>query len=267
MKRRAKHFVIVVFTLVCAFSAAAQQRKPRRPAKPKSTPAKSDSNAASAAAPPYPYLAAIRQNDLGIDLMDRRQYSDAYTKFQSACIMDIESDVGCQNSGIALLNMEDYDDARKMLAKSVERNPQYAHAWFSLGILDRAQGNKEAAIADFEKVAAIDPADADTECLIGLLYMDQKKYSDAIVAFTKAVAIDPQLASAELGLAQASQQTGDTDAALAHLKSLEDITAKNTGRTVDFAYGKAGKFSKAEKIVAPQPESTGPPAPESAPTP
>ncbi len=108
---------------------------------------------------------------------------------------------------------------------------------------------------------------ADTECLIGLLYMDQKKYNNAIAAFTKAVSLDPLLASAELGLAQATQQTGDTGAALAHLKRLEDITAKNTGRTVDFAYGKAGKFSKAEKIVPPQPESTGPPATAAAPTP
>jgi tetratricopeptide (TPR) repeat protein len=266
MMRRGKNFAIVMLALACAIPSLAQQRKPRRSAKPKSAPATANASAPPAAAP-YPYLAAIHQNDLGIELMDRRQFSDAYVKFQSACIMDIESDIGCQNAGIALLNMEDYDDARKMLVKSVERNPQYARAWFSLGILDRAQGNNDAAIADFEKVAAIDPTDADTECLIGLLYMDQKKYIEAIVVFTKAVAINPLLASAELGLAQATQQTGAIGQSLGHLKLLEDMTAKNTGRTVDFAYGKAGKFSKAEPIVPPTPQSMEAPATAAAPSP
>ena len=247
----------MILALACAFPSLAQQTNRRRSPKPKTAPSTTGA-AAPAATAPYAYMAAIHQNDLGIDLMDRGQFSDAYAKFQTACIMDIESDIGCQNAGIALLYMENYDDARKMLAKSAERNPHYARAWFSLGILDRAQGNKEAAIADFEKVATIDPADADTECLIGLLYMDQKKYSDAIVAFTRAVAIDPQLATAELGLAQATQQTGAIGQSLAHLKTLENMTANNTGRTVDFAYGKAGKFSKAEKIVPPEPVSAAP---------
>jgi tetratricopeptide (TPR) repeat protein len=259
MMRRGKHLAILMIAFACAFPSMAQQGNPRRPGKPKSAQAKANASASSAAVPAYPYMEAVRQNDLGIELMESRKFSDAYVKFQSACIMDIESDVGCQNAGIALLNMENYDDARKMLAKSAERNPQYARAWFSLGILDHTQGNREAALADFEKVAAIDRADADTQCLIGLLYMDQKKYGDAIVAFTKAVAIDPQLASAELGLAQATQQTGAIGQSLAHLKMLEDMTAKNTGRTVDFAYGKAGKFSKAEKIVPPTPQPTEPP--------
>jgi len=264
MTRRARHFAIVMLALACAFPNLAQQTKRRRSPKPKTAPSTTGA-AAPAATAPYPYMAAIHQNDLGIDLMDRGQFSDAYAKFQTACIMDIESDVGCQNAGITLLYMENYDDARKMLAKSAERNPQDARAWFSLGILDRAQGNKDAAVADFEKVAAIDPADADTECLIGLLYMDQKKFSDAIVAFTKAVAIDPQLATAELGLAQAMQQSGAIGQSLAHLKLLEDMTADNTGRTVDFAYGKAGPYSKAEPIVPPTPQSTEPPSSAAAP--
>ena len=263
MTRRATQLTIVTLALIFAVPSMAQQTKRRRAAKS----ASSSSHSTATAPTPYPYMAAVHQNDLGIALMDQREYSDAYVKFQSACIMDVESDVGCQNAGIALLNMENYDDARKILAKSVGRNPQYAHAWFSLGILDRVQGRLDGSIADFQKVAAIDPANADTQCLIGLLLMDQKKYSDAIGAFTKAVAIDPQLATAELGLAQATQQTGAIDQSLAHLKALEGLNAKNTGRTVDFAYGKAGRYSKAEPIVPPQTDSPEPrpvaPAPPS----
>jgi tetratricopeptide (TPR) repeat protein len=268
MTRAARCLAVLIAVLACAFPGAAQQSKHRRTRKHKPAPAIGASSASAATAiSPYPYMEAVRQNDLGIGLMDRGKFTDAYAKFQTACIMDIESDVGCQNAGIALLSMQNYDDARKMLAKSAERNPQYARAWFSLGILEYAQGNADAAIADFEKVAAIDPADADTQCLIGLLYMDEKKYDKAIPAFTKAIALDPLLAPAELGLAQAKQQTGDIDDALAHLKRLEEMTAKDTGRTVDFAYGKAGKFSKAEKIIPPEPAPTEPQSSAASPSP
>lgn len=245
MIRLCKPLGVALVVLACAFPGAAQQPKKKRGT---STSAKKP-----AAAPTYPYMEAVHQNDLGIDLMDHGQFADAYAKFEMACIMDIESDVGCQNSGIALLAMKKYESARQMLSKSTERNPDYAHAWFNLGFLERAQGHADAAIRDFEKVAAIDPADADTQCLIGLINLDQKQYDKAIAAFTKALALDPLLASAELGLAQAMQQTKDADGSLAHLTRLEDMTTKNTGRTVEFAYGQAGKFSKAEKIVPPAP--------------
>lgn len=238
---------VLIAVLAGALPAAARQSKQKRPAQP--APANGP-----AAVRAYPYLEAVRQNDLGIDLMDRGQFAEAYGKFQTACIMDVDSDVGCQNAGLALLSMQNYDEARKMLAKSAERNPQYARAWFGLGILERSQGHTGAAIADFQKVAAIDPANADTQCLIGLLYLEENRYGEAIAAFTKAVAFDAHLASAELGLAQAKQQTGDTEDSVAHLKRLEELMAKSDGRTVDFAYGKAGKFSKAEKIIPPESE-------------
>jgi tetratricopeptide (TPR) repeat protein len=247
MTRAAKQLAILIITLGCALPCASQQHKQKRTT---TTPAKTP------AAPAYPYMEALHQNDLGMDLMDKGQFADAYAKFEMACIMDIESDVGCQNAGIALLSMKKYDSARQMLSKSTERNPDYARAWFNLGILEKAQNHLDAAVADFEKVAAIDPTDANTECLIGLIRLDQKQYGKSIAAFTKAIALDPLLASAELGIAQAMQQTGDADGSLAHLARLEDMTGKNTGRAVEFTYGKAGKFSKAEKIVPPTPPPT-----------
>lgn len=249
MTRLRKQLAVLIALLTCALSAGGRQRKQNRAPAPAAAPK-------PVPVPPYPYMEAVHQNDLGIELMDRGQFADAFAKFQTACVMDVESDVGCQNAGIALLSMGNYDDARKMLAKSAERNPQYARAWFSLGILEKVQGHPDAAIADFEKVAAIDPADTDTQCLIGLLYLDQKQYANAIGAFTKAITLDPLLASAELGLAQAKQQTGAVGESLAHLKRLEEMSANNTGRTVDFAYGKAGKLSKAEKIVPPEAQSS-----------
>ena len=54
-------------------------------------------------------------------LMDQQQFGEALGRFQTACVMDLDSDVGCLNMGIALLNMKQYAHARKILEKSAER--------------------------------------------------------------------------------------------------------------------------------------------------
>ena len=97
---------------LCSFAGAGQQRK-HVPA-PKAPPASSL---------PAPYVEAIRDNNLGVALMDLQQFQDALGKFQTACIMSPKSDTGCLNTGIALLNMKQYEAAGNILTKSAERDP------------------------------------------------------------------------------------------------------------------------------------------------
>ncbi len=63
-----------------------------------------------------------------------------------------------------------------------------------------------AAIEDFQKVAALDSYDADTQYFLGLIYSQQQQYDKAIVAFRKAISLNPFQVSAEFGLAQALQR-------------------------------------------------------------
>jgi len=125
--------------LLCALALAlakGQQpsnHSPPRPHKP-SRPA-----AASAPAEAHPpiYADAIRENDIGMALMERHEFSEALASFQRACILNPQSDTGCLNIGIALLNMGRYDDAATILKKSAERDPVNPRAWFNLGLLER----------------------------------------------------------------------------------------------------------------------------------
>jgi tetratricopeptide (TPR) repeat protein len=170
--------VVPMLALACGVAnpGAAQQRK--RPA------ARKPAVGAVQANPPAATLAqAIRENNLGLALMDRRDFPGALGRFQTACVMNPDSDTGCLNMGIALLNMSRYDDARQVLAKSGERDPQSARAWYSLGLLERALGRTDAAREDFEKVAAIDPNDAGTQYFLGYLASQAQKYGEAVAAF------------------------------------------------------------------------------------
>jgi len=239
-----------LLVLACGFAGAGQQRKhsvARKPAiaaSPKHAPAQANPPAAT-------LTQAIRENNLGLALMDRRDFSGALGKFQTACVMNPDSDTGCLNMGIALLNMGRYDDAQKVLAKSIERDPQSARAWYNLGLLERASGHPEAAREDFQKVAALDPDDADTQYFLGYLASQAQPYDQAVAAFKRAIELDPFHASAEFGLSQAEQHTVDADGAKAHLERFQRIAAEKLGKPVRFLYRDQGKYSLGQEMAAP----------------
>ena len=260
LPKRCLKLAPLALALACSVASVAgpiQHSTRRAPAKPAATAA---GRSASQARAQVTYSEAIRQNSLGLALMDRHQYSEALGKFQTACVMNPESDIGCLNVGIALLNMQHYDDARKILAKSAERDPQSPRVWFNLGLLEKVLGHREPAEDDFQKAADLNPGDADTQYFLGYLAAEAQRDAKAIAAFKRAIELDPFHASAEYGLAQAEQHAGDADGAKAHLERFQHITADRLGKAVRFIYGEQGKYSLAEEMTAP-PVPAGPAIP------
>lgn len=244
--------------VACVAFARGQATKQRHQPAAKSSP-KSAAAPAPAAPHPFPYTEAVRADNVGMVLMDRHQFDQALGKFQTACILDPASDVGCLNTGIAFLNMRRYDDARQILEKSAERDPQSPRAWFNLALLERAIGHAGAALADFQKVAALDPSDPDTQYFLGFLDAQAGHVDKASAEFQRAIEIDPFHASAEYGLAQLEQDSGDAAGAKVHLERFRHITAQGLGKPVQFAYGGQGQYSLAGEIPGPPP---GPAPPE-----
>ncbi|MGA8223645.1 MAG: FG-GAP-like repeat-containing protein [Candidatus Acidiferrales bacterium] len=189
--------------------------------------------------------------------MNRQQFEAALGKFQRACILDTQSDIGCLNSGIALLNMQNFEDARRILAKSAEHDPQNPRSWFNLGLLEKAQDHPDAAVEDFQKAAALDPGDADTQYFLGLIYSQQQQFDKAIAAFQAALKSNPYHVSAEFGLAQSLQRTNDLAGAKQHLDRFQHLTAEKLGKPISFIYGEQGKYSLAE-LIPPAPEPVPP---------
>jgi len=240
--KRFSRIAAPVCVLACAFVGAGQQRK--HPATTK-TPV---SEPAAEPAPSSTRVQAIRDNNTGLALMERQQFTAALPKFQSACIMDTASDVGCMNMGIAFLYMRQYDDARRVLAKSTSKDAKNPRAWFNLGLVEKALGATKDALQDFQKAAALDPNDADTQYFIGELLSRNEQYSQAAAAYSNALKLNPLHASAELGLADVAQHAGDTDAALAHLNRFRHLTSDNLSEPISVAYGLQGKYSRAQEL-------------------
>jgi Flp pilus assembly protein TadD len=199
----------------------------------------------------------IRENNFGVALMNRQQFEQALGKFQRACILAPQSDVGCVNAGIAFLNMQRFDEARQLLTKSAERDPRNARVWFNLGLLEKALNNSDAAIEDFHKVASLDPYDADTQYFLGLVYSQEHEYDKAIGAFKHAIDLNPFQVSAEFGLAQALQRKNDSAHAKEHFDRFQHLVSEKVGKPISFIYGEQGKYSLTESM-SPAPEPVPP---------
>lgn len=200
---------------------------------------------------PEIFTTAIRTNNVGVALMDRHDFTQAVGKFQTACVMNPASDIGCLNMGIAVYRMGRLQDAATILGKSAQRDPKNPRAWFNLGLVELAAGNDGVAVTDFEKVAAIDPNDSATQYLIGSLYLKAKQYQQAISSFRKALDSNPFNLSAEFGMAQAEDRTGDVNGSLEHLKRAEHLTEAGLGKPASRSYGEQGKYSFAQEMLAP----------------
>ena len=183
--------------------------------------------------------------------MDRHQFSDAVGKFQTACVMNPESETACLNAGIALLNMQRYDDAQKILGTYSDHHPENPRVWFNLALLERAKGNPDAALGDLHKVMAIDPDDPDAQFLIGFVLVEQGHNDQAVAAFRRCLQLDPLHVSAEYALSQALGHLGGTYDSQVHLERYQRLTALGLGKPVRFIYGEQGKYSQAEEMSIP----------------
>lgn len=236
-----------IVALMCGLISAGQQRKhPRTPKTSKTVEAPANNTR----------VQAIRENNIGMALMDRQRFQDALLRFQTACVADSQSDIGCMNMGIAFLYMQRFDDARRVLTKSTSRESRNPTAWFNLGLLEKNSGETEAALRDFEKAAALDPDDADTQYFLGALYAGDHQDAKATEAYSKAVKLNPFHASAELGLVELAQRANDDDSALTHLSRFRHITSDGLGEPISVSYGEQGKYSRAQELPW-EPEPVG----------
>jgi hypothetical protein len=248
--RRWKKYALAALLVSAGLAGASPQQQPTPPHQ-RLTPATRKPGPAKAVPPDASLVEAIRENTVGLALMDRRDYAHALGRFQTACVMNPASDIGCLNMGIALLNMRRYDDARQILEKSVERDPQNARAWYNLALLARATGDSASVRDDFQKVAAIDPADPGTQYFLGYLATQDQKYDQAAADFQRAIELDPLHISAEFGLSQVEQDLGHVDAAKTDLARFQRLSAEKLGKPVRFLYGEQGQYSLAQEMTVP----------------
>ena len=96
----------------------------------------------------------MRWNNFGVALLDEAQYAEAKSAFSE--VVKLRPDYGdaYTNLGIVYLQWERYTDAAASLKQALAMMPGDARALYYQALVERNQGDLQAAVADLQQVAA-----------------------------------------------------------------------------------------------------------------
>lgn len=191
---------------------------------------------------------ATKDNNLGVAYMNRQQQKTALEEFKKAYALDPHLYAARLNESIALLNLQQFPEARTILNEASTREPKNPRVWYNLGLLESSLAHPDVSVTDFQRVVALDSTDADSHYFLGQDYMALRKYGNAIAEFDTALKLNPFHASAAFAIAQAYQRTGNSSRAREYLARFQDETQKKIATPMSANYGDQGKYSLVEVI-------------------
>lgn len=128
--------------------------------------------------------------------------------------------------------LKDFADAAKWLRYAVERAPGEVRGWYLLGRAEYSLDHAAEAVTAFERCLRLTPKDVRCEYNLGLAYEKLDRAEDARAAYRAAIAwqAEPGLArdaQPYLDLGMLERKTGQTEAAVGHLRTATEISPRN----------------------------------------
>ena len=155
---------------------------------------------------------------LGVVLMRQSRDKDAEQFFRQALTVDNKDAVALRMLSELRLRAGDSKEALD-LAKRATANPEApASAWVALAIAERANGNKAAAKTALDHVLADEPENVAALMERADLFTDEKNFDLAITDLKAAAKLKPNDKGVASRLAEALQQAGKAEEALAVAK-------------------------------------------------
>jgi len=155
----------------------------------------------------------MRWNNFGIAMLDAQQYEQSVRAFEQ--VAKLRPDYADAHTNIAIANFswQRYDDSRTSLEKALKLSPHNARALYYLALVERNQGNLEAAIVDLREVITQFPRSRDAHRELGFSYYQQRKYNEARAEYETLQTIDPDDLAAHYILSIVYRRLGMTDKA------------------------------------------------------
>ena len=166
---------------------------------------------------------------------------EAYPRAEAAAMKALEIDDNLAEAHISLANVRMWhrwgNGAEEEFKKGLQLNPNYStgHQWYSIYLA--VAGRLTEAITEMEKARELDPFSIIINVELGCPYLYSKQYDRAIEYFQKGLEMDSDFPFAHFALAEAYDQTGRYEQALAeHEKALE---LARRGQAIDLGGGDA----------------------------
>ncbi len=164
----------------------------------------------------------MRWNNFGIALLDEQQYGRAANAFGEVIKERPDYADAHTNLALAYYLWEQYPKAGAELRKALALSPGNSRALYYQALVDRDQGNLEAAIVDLQQVAEQFPMSPDARRELGFSYYQLHKYELAEIQYQALQRIDPNDLSAHYILAIVYRRLGNKDKASAEAALFAD---------------------------------------------
>lgn len=125
--------------------------------------------------------------------MAEKRYDAAVQTYQDLLKNEPKNAVYMNMIGIAYLNLNNYDQAKKNFIRATKADKTYSSAVNNLGMVYYHQKNFRRAIREYQRAAAIDPTLPGTHANLGFAYYNTGKYPEAAAEFQKALELDPRI--------------------------------------------------------------------------
>ena len=173
----------------------------------------------------------MRWNNYGIAMLDAQQYAESVRAFQLVAKLRPDYVDAYTNIAIANFQWQRYADSRTNLNKALELRPHNARALYYLALVERNQGNLDAAIADFQEVIAQFPRSRDAHRELGFSFYQQHKYDQARAEYETLQTIDPDDLAAHYILSIVYRRLGINDKAAYEAAAFADQKDDPTAST------------------------------------
>lgn len=148
-----------------------------------------------------------------------RVFGDQITVWRDTIAKNPAAWIAYNNLGGIAMQIGRYDDARRLLTRSLELNPHNARALNNLAILQIASNDSAAAVATCDRALAVDgPRIADVHNTRGLALLTLGREFEAIDDLQKCLQIDANSVNAHMNLGKAYLRAGKFDDAERHLR-------------------------------------------------
>jgi tetratricopeptide (TPR) repeat protein len=138
--------------------------------------------------------------------------------------------------GIVYTRLGRLDEGKKAFEKVIRLNPDAVPAHFNIGIAYAQLGRYQDALQANQEALRIDSGFAPAHNNIGMVHRLLGNADLEIDAYKKAIRIDPDFASAHYNLGMALLQTGDKAAALDQYKILKDLDKQSADQLFNQIY-------------------------------
>ncbi|MGH9464753.1 MAG: tetratricopeptide repeat protein, partial [Thermoanaerobaculia bacterium] len=189
-----------------------------------------------AAAAEQPATDRERWNDYGIGLFLAGDLRAAQHAFEQVTRLEPAYVDGWVNLGRVALAEGDLDEARAVLERALEREPQLARTHFFLGLLEKEMGDYARALEHLRVSSEQYPRDRVVANQIGRVHFLERRYADAVAALQQVLAVDPEDLMAHYTLMLSYRGLGDLERSEHHRQLYERFKADEASQILTGEY-------------------------------